>query len=79
MERTAHTVALASPVQVRELKELLAVVQLPEGTTEKWLAKAGAEMWEDCAAETIEKCLEFVKNRIPGSNRAAAVEMAGAK
>src|SRR3954470_19864248 len=40
LEREAQQVALAPPDQVKELKELLHVVRLPEGLVDKWLAKA---------------------------------------
>jgi len=60
-------VQLATPNQVRELKELLAIVRLPEGTTEKWLAKAGVDQWEDMPAEMIGKCIDYVKNRFPAA------------
>lgn len=71
LEKEADVVRLASPEQVRELKELLNVVRLPEGTTEKWLAKAGVDSWEDMPAETIGKCIEYVKNRFPNAVAAA--------
>ena len=54
-----------------EIKELLAVVRLPEGTTDKWFAKAGVDVWEDMPAEAMSKCIEYVKNRLPASAMAA--------
>jgi len=71
LEKEAAVVAMASPQQVQELKDLLAVVRLPEGLTDKWLAKAGVEDWEDMSADTIGKCIEYVKNRLPAANVAA--------
>jgi AAA domain len=65
LEKPATTVALASPEQVRELKDLMALVRLPEGTTDRWLAKAGVEEWEDMSAETIAKCIDYIKQRLP--------------
>ena len=41
------------------------VVRLPEGTTDKWFAKAGVDDWEDMPADVIAKCIEYVKNRLP--------------
>ena len=66
LEKPAEAMALAAPSDVREMKELLNVVRLPEGTIDKWFAKAGVDMWEDMPAETLAKCLEYVKNRLPG-------------
>ncbi len=71
LERAAQQVALASPEQVREIKDLLNIVRLPEGLVDKWLSKAQVETWEDMPAETIAKCVEYVKNRLPGNMAAA--------
>jgi hypothetical protein len=71
LEREAQQVALASSEQVRELKELLNIVRLPDGLVDKWLSKAQVETWEDMPAETIAKCIEYVKNRLPGNVAAA--------
>lgn len=71
LEKEAATVALASPEQVQELKELLAVVRLPEGTTDRWLAKAGVEDWDDMSTDTINKCIDYIKQRLPGASAAA--------
>lgn len=70
LEREANAVQLASVDQVREIKDLLAIVRLPEGTTDKWFAKAGVDNWEDMPADVIAKCIEYVRNRLP--NIAAA-------
>jgi hypothetical protein len=67
LEREAHAIKLAAPEQVRELKELLAIVRLPEGTTDKWLAKAGVDSWEDMTADVLGKCIQYVKDRLPGA------------
>lgn len=67
LEKAATALKLATPMQVKQLTELLAIVRLPEGTTDKWLAKAGVEDWEDMPADAIAKCIEYVKNRLPTS------------
>lgn len=66
LEKEAAPVSLAAPAQVSELKALLDAVRLPEGTVEKWLSKAGVETFEDMPAETIAKCIEYTRNRLPG-------------
>jgi hypothetical protein len=66
LERTAQTVAMARPEQVVELKDLLNIVRLPDGLVDKWLSKAQVETWEDMPADTIDKCIQYVKNRLPG-------------
>jgi hypothetical protein len=71
LEREAQQVALATPDQVREIKELLHVVRLPEGLVDKWLSKAQVDTFEDMPAETLNKCIDYVKNRLPGNVAAA--------
>ena len=71
LEREAVTMALASPEQVREVKELLHVVRLPDGLVDKWFSKAQVDAWEDMPAETIAKCIQYVKDRLPGNMAAA--------
>jgi hypothetical protein len=73
LEREAGTVTLATAEQVRELRALLDVVKLPEGTEDKWLSKAGVEEFDDMPGETIQKCIDYVKARLP---RAAGDEPA---
>jgi hypothetical protein len=67
LEREAQTVALATLDQVSEVKELLNIVRLPEGTVDKWFSKAQVDVWEDMDGPTIEKCIKYVKDRLPGN------------
>jgi hypothetical protein len=69
LERTAQTVALASPDQIKQMQSLLAVVRLEEGTVEKWFAKAGVEDWSDMPAAAMAKCIEHVKAKLPKENQ----------
>jgi len=71
LERAANAVDLATGDQVREIKEILSVVRLPEGLVEKWFSKAQVDTWEDMPAEAISKCIDYVKNRLPGGVVAA--------
>jgi AAA domain-containing protein len=70
LEKEANAVQLASPEQVREIKDLLGIVRLPEGTVDKWFAKAGVDLWEDMSADVAAKCIEYVKNRLPAVSAA---------
>ena len=71
LEREASATRLAAADQIREIKDLLAIVRLPEGTTERWFTKAGVDTWEDMPADVLQKCIEFVRNRLPSSAAAA--------
>jgi hypothetical protein len=70
LEKQANAVELASGEQVREIKDLLGIVRLPEGTVDKWFAKAGVDLWEDMPADVVAKCIEYVKNRLPAVSAA---------
>jgi predicted ATP-dependent serine protease len=67
LEREANTVRLSTPEQVAEITALLQVVKLPEGTVDKWFAKAGVDTFEDMTGEQISKCIQFMKDRFPGA------------
>jgi hypothetical protein len=79
-------VQLASADQVREVKELLNIVRLKAGLVDEWFARAGVDVWEDMPAETIGKCIAYVRGRLPGasaeqpppSSRAPAMNVAPA-
>jgi hypothetical protein len=72
LEREAQAMRLATPMQVAEISNLLNVVRLPEGLVEKWFSKASVDNWEDMPADTIAKCIEYVKSRFPTAAAAAA-------
>ena len=71
LEKEATAVRLATPEQVREIKDLLSLVRLPDGTVDKWFAKAGVDLWEDMPSDVVQKCIEYVKGRLPSSVAAA--------
>jgi len=65
LDRASVPVELATPEQVKTLKQLLEVVRLPDDTTAKWLAKANVDTFEDMPAATIDKCVQYVRDRLP--------------
>jgi hypothetical protein len=71
LEKEAQALQLATQDQVRELKDLLNLVRLPEGTVDRWFAKAGVDLLEDMPADVIAKCIEYVKGRMPAAFAAA--------
>lgn len=68
VERPAGVLALATAGQVQELQDLLAAIRLPAGTTDKWLAKAGVDRFEDMPAEQVAKCVEYLRDRFPAAD-----------
>jgi len=65
LERNANPVVLADETQVKEIESLLKLINLPEGTVDKWLSKANATSFEEMDAETIGKCIAFVREKLP--------------
>jgi hypothetical protein len=65
LDREAQAVSLASNEQVKELRGLLEVVKLPDGTVDKWLSKAGVETFEDMTTDVIDKCIGYTRGRLP--------------
>lgn len=57
------TVEKASDEQVQKLKALLAEVALPAGTTDKWLAKAGVQRWEEMPADPMGNCIRLLEQK----------------
>lgn len=64
IEKEAVPVVLATPEQVIELKRLLELVKLPDGTTEKWLTKAGADTYEEMNSNQINGCISLLKGKL---------------
>lgn len=64
IEKETVPVVLASAEQVAELRRLLDLVKLPDGMTEKWLSKAGAESWEEMNSEQITGCINHLQGRL---------------
>lgn len=60
-------IVMATPEQAAEVDRLLQVVKLPEGTVQKWLAKAKAESWLDFTKDDLAKCLDYLKGLVNGS------------
>lgn len=64
LDRESTPVAMATPEQVQEINSLLEVVRIPEGIVEKWFSKAQVDAWDDMPADTIAKCIEYVRARL---------------
>jgi hypothetical protein len=70
LERESAVVELATPEQVAEITTLLSVVRLPDGTVDKWFAKAGVDAWDDMPADVAQKCMDYIKQRLPSISAA---------
>lgn len=63
LERDAVCEVLATPEQVAELTRLIELVKLPDETIDKWKARADAESFEEMNTESIQKCINFIKEK----------------
>lgn len=64
LERDAVPEELATIEQTNELKRLIELLNVPAETVEKWLSKAQSEKFEEMPKASIEKCLEYLKNKV---------------
>lgn len=69
IEKESEPIQLANPEQVAELMQLLEIVKLPADTLDKWLVKASVDCLEDMPSDAIDKCIEFVKNKLPKGDK----------
>lgn len=63
MERDVIYEKLATNEQVNRLKELIEIYKEPEEITEKWLAKANAESFEDMNEVVIKKLIDHMESK----------------
>lgn len=66
LERDAAPVVLASPAQVEEINRVLGIIKVEPEEVEKWLAKAGADRWEDVTTEQADKTIKFLQSKLMG-------------
>lgn len=71
IESDVQPITLATPQQVRELNDLISLVRMDPAVLDKWKEKAGVEDWSEMDAETIRKCIEHVRGRLPSAGAAA--------
>lgn len=66
IERKAVSESLAAPMQVTELKRLIALLKVPEAVTDKWLSKSNSSSFGDMSSDVINKCIENLNRQING-------------
>jgi hypothetical protein len=63
LERRAETIKLATPEQLKELRELLEARKDADALEAKWLKAANADELEDMSEADISKCISFLKGK----------------
>lgn len=57
-------IMLASPEQIKELKNLIALLHIPQVTVDGWLTKAKCECLEDMKSDIMDKCIKSLKDKV---------------
>lgn len=57
----------ATAEQIRIMQKMVEIVKLDDDTQTKWFEKAGVDSWGEMDAETIQKCIDFLTNKLPKS------------
>lgn len=60
IERASTQLIIATQAQLKELAELLEVVKLPEGLTDKWLKAASVSDFSDMETTKLDGCLAYL-------------------
>lgn len=71
IEKASTQIVLATPQQLKELNELLDIVKLPEGTTDKWLKAAKAEEFSEMDTIKLDGCLAYLHKLVKSTGKAA--------
>lgn len=70
MEKEVKNEELATPDQVKELEYLIKILQIDVATTQKWLAKAKSESFDEMPQTAIVKCIQHLNDKIKGEKDA---------
>jgi len=63
IEKEGKQIILATPDQIKKIKNLVNVVKLPEGQLDKWLTSAGAEKLEEVEQGAAQKIIDHINNK----------------
>lgn len=69
IDRPVKPIVLAGDEQVKEIKRLAELLQIPEEDLDKWLTKAQATEVEDLSADNADKMLKFLNQKITGDKK----------
>ncbi len=67
LEAPSKAVEPASAEQIRVVQQLCEVVKIDDETRIKWFDKAGVDSWGEMDAETVQKCIDHLSNKLPKS------------
>lgn len=66
LERDAKPQELATPDQIKEIERLIELLKIPKEVWEKWQDKANSETWGEMPTASIQKCIDYLKDKLQG-------------
>lgn len=72
IEAESHSVKPASAEQIRMVEQLCDVVKITDDDRLKWFEKAGVDSWGEMDADTIQKGIDFLSNKLTKATAAVA-------
>lgn len=66
LEKESVAETLATLEQITELLRLIDLLKIPEDVYQKWLDKSQSSAFEEMTSDTIQKCIEHLKNKVNG-------------
>lgn len=64
IEASVEVITLAPAETVADLKRLVETLRISDEETGKWFNKAGVSSFEEMDAETVNKCIEYLKGKL---------------
>lgn len=68
IEKDVGQIQLATIQQIEKIKYLLEIIKVEDEIINKWFTKADVEDWSEMNSETIQKCTDFLENKLPKTN-----------
>lgn len=66
LEQEAIPEKIATKEQITELKRMVELLQIPQETIEKWLAKSNSMSFDEMPEDAIQKCIDHLSKKIQG-------------
>lgn len=67
LERDAIPEELASEEQIKTITDYVSVLKIDKELVDKWLSKAEAQSYAEMKASDIQKCIDYLKAKLPGA------------
>lgn len=67
LERDVIQIQMATEDQIIELEKLINLLHVDQEVCQKWLDKSKSETWSDMKEIEIEKCIQYLKDKIPSN------------